>query len=108
MPGGVSGGAWRHRLITGDTSPLTGLLPGNCGSSPGTGKSRTDSAHQHGPVPEQEPGSAGGVRRSGDFAEEGVDGAEERLLITAGELVEALEAPEEPPVGRGRAACSAR
>jgi hypothetical protein len=31
------------------------------------------------------------VRRSGDFSEEGVDGAEERLLIAARELVEALK-----------------
>ena len=32
------------------------------------------------------------MRRSGDFGEERIDGAEDRLLVTTGDLMQALEA----------------
>jgi site-specific recombinase XerD len=49
----------------------------------------------------QEPGIQRGVRRSGDLGEEGVDGAEQGLLVSARELVEPLEPAQEAAVGRG-------
>lgn len=45
---------------------------------------------------------------SGDFGEEGVDRAEQELLIAPRQLMQALDAPEEAAVGRGRGADGAR
>lgn len=83
-----------------DTSPQIGLLLANRGSSPEPENLEQSPMVTGRRFLDRNRGSAGAVRRLRDFAEEGIDGAEERLLIAAGELMEALESAQESAVGR--------
>jgi len=77
---------------------LDGLLRRNCGSWLGTRKSFDNCALT---TVDSRPGTGDRLSRVRDLAKKGVDGAEQRMLIATRELVEALEAAQEPSVRRG-------